>query len=218
MVKLGIHLPRTLSAAISSDQSSVDIGDQSRPVELHDGVENSESRVVNRSNRFRSIVSSSSTSLPSSLAKFGNRFRQRPANNDSIDNIDKKLGGRPRNPSDVGPPQNPRRIGRAAIAPTMASQLPVEELNRRANDSPVPFNRTIRFPDDNNDSRQRVDAVDRKTTDSPVPVNGMVRYPDGNGSPLRVANSVDRSADASPVPLNRTIRFPDDVTTTTSSS
>ncbi|KAJ9622307.1 hypothetical protein H2203_006525 [Taxawa tesnikishii (nom. ined.)] len=114
--KLGLYLPRTISAAISSDRNSTDVSTDIDEPDFHPGRDiRNEERIIagglhRRHNTSDGLTSASSLSLslPMPLLRLGqairkdiNRGRGEVASMNATDGID------------ISAPQNPRRIGRA---------------------------------------------------------------------------------------------------------
>lgn len=145
--KLGFHIPRTISAAISSDRASLDVtsvgSDEPQPLDFRQHAEHLQQTLVNRIRRTAPEPSASSSSLPPSLY----RSNQSTVNEASHDRDDREVGAT----RGISGPRNPRRIGRAINKDSAANQTTPRggaATGQTPSGSPPPNNRTIRFPDD----------------------------------------------------------------------
>lgn len=146
--KLGFHIPRTISAAISSDRASFNVSrdgsDEPQSLDPHQHAEHLEQTLVNRIRRTGPALSASSSSLPRSLHRLG----QNMVSDSSHGHDDHHIGAT----RGISGPRNPRRIGRAVDKDSVADRSSIGEgasTGQTPSGSPPPVSRTIRFPDDN---------------------------------------------------------------------
>ncbi|GAB7354825.1 hypothetical protein MBLNU459_g5209t3 [Dothideomycetes sp. NU459] len=155
--KLGFYLPRTISAAISSDRPSFNVSESGSDEREPDSgnpenVGNRGFSLGNRIRRNRREASTSSSSLPRSLYRLGQSFVS----------DDRSTGAR----HGISAPQNPRLIGRAINTPSTGDQAPTSEASATMETTPgtpTLINRTIRFPDENPSVRN----LDQQTEGKP---------------------------------------------------
>jgi hypothetical protein len=151
--KLGFYLPRTISAAVSTERISRRSTDDSTPI----GEEtlSGSSALASRFRRYRAETSGSSSSLPRSFYRVGrslvsdmHRGHQQtrnvsaPANDITNRNISEPLNPRPLGKTLVKDTNRESPLGATPTADRSGAVTP-------GSHSPAPLNRTIRFPDEN---------------------------------------------------------------------
>ncbi|KAG9561583.1 hypothetical protein KCU71_g8704, partial [Aureobasidium melanogenum] len=166
--KFGFYLPRTISAAVSTERLPRRSSEEPTPI----GEEAlSDSTLASRFRRYRAETSGSSSSLPRSFYRVG-----RSIVSDLHRGHQETTG--PKNASaptgdlanwNISEPSNPRPLGRNLIKDTnRSSPLGSTPTAGRSGavtpaGSPPPLNRTIRFPDENpsvaNSSRAELDKT-----------------------------------------------------------
>lgn len=167
MGKLGFYLPRTISAAVSTERLSRRSSEEPQPIE---GAM-SDSTLASRFRRYRAETEGSSTSLPRSFYRVGrsivsdlHRGHQETTGAKNVSGATSDLASR-----NISEPSNPRPLGRNLIKDTNRnSPLGATPTAGRSGavtpaESPAPLNRTIRFPDENpsvaNSSRAELDKT-----------------------------------------------------------
>ncbi|KAG9676120.1 hypothetical protein KCU98_g9718, partial [Aureobasidium melanogenum] len=166
--KLGFYLPRTISAAVSTERLSRRSSEEPTPI----GEEAlSDSTLASRFRRYRAETSGSSSSLPRSFYRVGrsivsdlHRGHQETIGAKNVSAPTADLANR-----NISEPSNPRPLGRNLIKDTNRnSPLGATPTAGRSGavtpaESPAPLNRTIRFPDENpsvaNSSRAELDKT-----------------------------------------------------------
>lgn len=165
--KLGFYLPRTISAAVSTERLSRRSSEEHTPI----GEEplSGDSTLASRFRRYRAETSGSSSSLPRSFYRVGrsivsdlHRGHQETTGAKDASAPTTDLANR-----NISEPSNPRPLGRNLIRNTNRdSPLGATPIAGRSgavtpSESPAPLNRTIRFPDENpsvaNSSRAELD-------------------------------------------------------------
>jgi hypothetical protein len=152
--KLGFYLPRTISAAVSTERISRRSTDE--PTPIGEGTLSGSSALASRFRRYRAETSGNSSSLPRSFYRVGrsvisdvHRGHQQtknvsaPANDITNRNISEPL--------------NPRLLGKTIVKDTNRDSplgaTPTADhsgvVTPAGSNSPAPLNRTIRFPDEN---------------------------------------------------------------------
>ena len=151
--KLGFYLPRTISAAVSTERISRRSTDE--PTPIGEETMSGSSALASRFRRYREDTGSSS-SLPRSFYRIGrsmvsdlHRGHQQTKNASAPSN---DITNR-----NISEPSNPRPLGKTIAKDTdRESPLGATPTADRAgavtpagSHSPAPLNRTIRFPDEN---------------------------------------------------------------------
>ncbi|TIA36305.1 Na+/H+ antiporter [Aureobasidium pullulans] len=152
--KLGFYLPRTISAAVSTEPLSRRSSDD--PTPIGEGALAEGSTLVSRFRKYRADTAGSSSSLPRSFYRVGRsmvsdvkRGHQKvtgakddsaPTNHASSKNISGPSNPRPLGKTIVGNMNTDSPLGATPTAGRSGAVTPTG--------SPPPLNRTIRFPDD----------------------------------------------------------------------
>lgn len=154
--KLGFYLPRTISAAVSTERISRRSSEE--PTNASEETVSGASALASRFRRYREDTSGSSSSLPRSFYRVGrsivsdlHRGHQKTKNDSAPAN---DVTNR-----NISEPSNPRPLGKTIVkdmpresplgaTPTASRSGAVTPAGSRSR-SPAPLNRTIRFPDEN---------------------------------------------------------------------
>lgn len=152
--KLGFYLPRTISAAVSTEVMSRRSTDE--PTPIGEGTLSGSSALASRFRRYRAETSGSSSSLPRSFYRVGrsvisdvHRGHQQtknvsaPANDITNRNISGPSNPRPLGKTIVKDINRDSPLGATPTADRSGAVTPA------GSHSPAPLNRTIRFPDEN---------------------------------------------------------------------
>jgi hypothetical protein len=154
--KLGFYLPRTISAAVSTDRLSRRSTED--PARSDDEISSQESTLAGRFRRYRDDTSGSSSSLPRSFYRLGKSIISDVHRGHQT--ITTTTTTTPRASTNevasrtISGPSNPRPLGRPVVrASNRDSPLSGTPRAGRSDTvsptgSPPPLNRTIRFPDD----------------------------------------------------------------------
>ncbi|KAL1306568.1 hypothetical protein AAFC00_005254 [Neodothiora populina] len=114
--KLGFHLPRTISAAISTEQIFPNRdSEEPSPVELGPVAADADQGRTTRFRRLRTSFTTANKSLPTSVLRFGQHNR-RNVQTTAVGQTSIQLGKRGISPPLIGPPQHPRRIDHVIAA------------------------------------------------------------------------------------------------------
>ncbi|KAI5207647.1 hypothetical protein AUEXF2481DRAFT_36484 [Aureobasidium subglaciale EXF-2481] len=145
--KLGFYLPRTISAAVSTERLSRRSTEE--PTPIGEDTLSGDSTLASRFRRYKADTSGNSSSLPRSFYRLGRSMvsdlhkghQQATASN----NLASTKDASNRN---ISGPSNPRPLGKTVVKDTdRNSPLGATPISDRSS-SPPPLNRTIRFPDE----------------------------------------------------------------------
>ncbi|KAK4933983.1 hypothetical protein LTR28_011028 [Elasticomyces elasticus] len=146
--KLGIYLPRTISAAISLDRSSSNDPDDPAPYHLRENVTSEEHSLANRFRRRRTGTTEMSSTLSSStgpLHRLGRVIRNDLHRNHGEAAAASRSREEPNGLAAISAPRNPRKIG--VVMPIVEDER-LSNPEVPAGSSSGPVLRSIRFGDE----------------------------------------------------------------------